>query len=111
MGDVSENAEILVAKSFIPNAIAGSFQSGIKFDSKYDIAFYSGPLVKQKAEYLLELIMARRDAESQCVTYYEAFPWFIEWDKSTDIIHAKYNVSTLDNYLDECVKKYKPLLF
>ena len=55
--------------------------------------------------------MARRDAESQCVTYYEAFPWFIEWDKSTDIIHAKYNVSTLDNYLDECVKKYKPLLF
>ena len=111
LGDVSENAEILVAKSFIPNAIAGSFQSGIKFDSKYDIAFYSGPLVKQKAEYLLELIMARRDAESQCVTYYEAFPWFIEWDKSTDIIHAKYNVSTLDNYLDECVKKYKPLLF
>ena len=110
-GDVSENAEILVAKSFIPDAIAGSFQLGIKFDSKYDIAFATGSLAQKKAEYLLALIMSRRDAESQCITYYEAFPWFIELNKSTNIIHAKNNVSLLDEYLDEYFIKCKPLLF
>ena len=110
-GDVSENAEILVAKSFIPDAIAISFQSGIKFDSKYNFAFASGSLAQQKAKYLLALIMSRRDAESQCVTYYEASPWFMELTKSADITHAKNNVSTLDNYLDEYFIKCKPLLF
>ena len=110
-GEVSENAEILVAKSFIPDAISQSFHLGIKFDSKNNIAFYSGPLVKQKAEYLLELIMSRLDAESQCVTYYEAFPWFLESNNSTNITHAKSNISTLDNHFDEYFIKCKPLLF
>ena len=110
-GDISENAETLIAKTFIPDAISAHFQLGIKFDSKNNIAFFQGSLAKKKAGYFINLIIARIDAENQCVKYYEAYPWFSEWTKSDRINNAKSNMSTLD----ECLKYYYikccPLLY
>lgn len=106
-----ENKELLMAKSFIPDAITLEVQKNIKFNSTNNIAFSSGPLAKEKAQYLIVLIMARRDAENKFAELYESFSLAQRKINSENIDHAKGNVNLLDEYLDEYFIKYKPLVF
>lgn len=110
-GDMSEQAELLITKAYISDAMAGQLQKNIKFNSANNVVYSSSGYAKYTAKYLINLIMGRCDAESQCVMFYEAFPWYLEWRNSQNIEHAKNNITVLNDYLNNYITKYASLLY